>query len=52
MKRLAIIFALLASPAAAHHEVVVATSIVPMLSGLAAITLAGFGAWRKWKNRK
>lgn len=44
--------ALIASPALAHHEVVVAASIMPLLGGLAAISLGGFSAWRKRKQRK
>lgn len=47
MKRgLAVIVTLSATPAMAHHEVVVATSILPLASGLAAITLAGLAVWR------
>jgi len=44
--------ALVASPALAHHEVVVAASILPLLGGLAAISLGGIAAWRKRRQRK
>jgi len=42
MKRLTTLTcALAATPALAHHEVVVATSMVPLMGGLAAIAAAG-----------
>ena len=35
-----------ATPAAAHQEVVVAASALPLAAGLVTITLAGLAAWR------
>ena len=48
MKRLALAFAVCAAPAYAHHEVVVVSSILPVLGGLALITTAGVAALRQW----
>lgn len=46
MKKVVIVvLSLSASPAFAHHEVIVATSVVPLFSGLFAISVAGFFAW-------
>ena len=44
--------ALIANPALAHHEVVMAASIMPLLGGLAAISLGGLAAWLRRKLRK
>lgn len=46
MRGLAVLLTLAATPAAAHHEVVMATSMVPFLGGLATILVAGLVAWR------
>ncbi len=48
MKRLALALAVVAAPAHAHHEVVVVSSILPVLGGLALITTAGVSALRRW----
>ncbi|MGB1390698.1 MAG: hypothetical protein ACPG61_17630 [Paracoccaceae bacterium] len=48
MKRLALALAVVAAPAHAHHEVVVVSSILPVLGGLALITTAGVAALRRW----
>jgi|GEM_PF-6263133 hypothetical protein len=44
------LFCLMASPALAHHEVVVVTSMLPLISALVAVPLAGFTAW--YRHRK
>ena len=41
-----LLLALGASPAFAHHEAVVATSLVPLATNLAAMAIAGLAAWR------
>ena len=49
--RYALPLILLASPAAAHHEVV-AVSLVPALaSGLFVSVMAGLAYWRRWRKR-
>ena len=48
MKRIALALAVVAAPAHAHHEVVVVSSILPVLGGLALITTAGVAALRQW----
>ena len=43
---------LMATPAFAHHEVVVATSMLPFVGGVVTIAVAGFAALsRKYKKR-
>ena len=49
MKKAIIGLCLLGTPALAHHEVVVATSMIPILSGLAIIAAAIIAAWRDKK---
>ncbi len=39
MRYLAAIFALLATPALAHHEVVVATSVLPLAAAFAVVAV-------------
>jgi len=39
-----------ASPAFAHHEVIAATSMMPIWSALAAILGAAFAAWKRRKE--
>lgn len=40
------------TPALAHHEVIVATSMVPTMLGLAMIASVALGAlWRKWRRK-
>lgn len=52
MRLLSASIVLCATPAYAHHEVVVAASILPLAGGLAAIAAAGLVALRKWlRNR-
>lgn len=52
MKTLAPILIIAATPALAHHEVIVATSMVPTMLGLATIASVGLGAlWRKWRRK-
>lgn len=47
MRILSALFVLVATPAAAHHEVVVATSLLPLMGGLATIAVAAITAFRK-----
>ena len=49
--RIALVVGVAATPALAHHEVVMATSMIPLASGLAAITLAGLALWRNRRRR-
>ena len=49
MKKAIIGLCLLGTPALAHHEVVVATSMIPFLGGLAVIAAAIIAAWRDKK---
>ena len=42
----------LAAPAHAHHEVVVATSMMPLMVGLLVILTAGLAALRQKLRRK
>ncbi|WP_195819881.1 hypothetical protein [Roseobacter sp. MH60115] len=52
MRRLSVLVMPCATPAYAHHEVVVATSMLPLAGGLAAIAAAGLIALRRWlRNR-
>lgn len=44
MRYLALIAALLGSPAYAHHEIVVATTMMPLMGGIAAIIFAAITA--------
>ncbi len=42
---------LVSSPALAHHEVIVATSIIPAMTGLAFVLVTGVVvARRKWRE--
>jgi hypothetical protein len=43
---------LLANPAFAHHEVIVATSMIPLASAFAAVPLAGLAAWLNHRNNR
>lgn len=43
---------LVATPALAHHEVVVATSMLPLMGGVAVIVLAILAALRGGRGRK
>ncbi|MCI5112197.1 MAG: hypothetical protein MRY75_16755 [Marivita sp.] len=45
-RALAVLLALVATPAAAHHEVVMIASTLPLLGGVAAIVSALILAWR------
>lgn len=47
MKYLSLALMLAAAPAYAHHEVVMATSILPTLGGLTFVIAAGLVALRK-----
>lgn len=40
-----------ATPAFAHHEVVVATSMMPLAAAFAAIPIAAFAAWRRARKK-
>jgi len=40
-----------ATPALAHHEVVVATSVVPLAATFAGISMAAFLAWRRARKK-
>lgn len=46
------ILAGMATPVLAHHEVVVATTMMPVMSGLALICSAGLVAWLKRDRKK
>lgn len=52
MRYLAAIVILLATPALAHHEVVVATSMMPLMTGLAVITVGVIAVVRKRLRKK
>ena len=51
MRYLAAIFTLLATPALAHHEVVVATSMLPLMGGFAVVAV-GIGSFLRKRLRK
>jgi hypothetical protein len=52
MKRgLSVIFIFTSTPALAHHEVIVATSMVPLASSIAAFSVAAFLAWRRGQKK-
>ena len=46
-----VVLGVAATPAFAHHEVVVATSIVPLAVAFAAIPVAAFAAWRRSRKK-
>lgn len=51
MKRVATVMPFFAAtPALAHHEVVVSASMVPLAAGMATITIAALTAWRRWRK--
>jgi predicted Rdx family selenoprotein len=50
MRGLVLVFASLATPAFAHHEVVMTTSLVPLLGGLFTILVAARLAWKQRKR--
>ncbi len=52
MKHLFIAMAVSASPAYAHHEVIVATSIMPAMLGALLVVTAGLAAFRRKLTRK
>lgn len=53
MRGAAIVLTLAATPALAHHEVVVVTSMVPVMLGVAVTAVAGLAALRqKLRNRR
>ena len=39
------------TPALAHHEVVVATSMVPLATTIAGLSVAAFLAWRRGRKK-
>ncbi len=52
MKRLSIFTAIAATPATAHHEVILATTALPALGWLAIVASAGSVAlWAKWRGK-
>ena len=52
MRVMTVFLVLTASPAMAHHEVVVATSVVPTMLGIASIVSVGIGAFlQKWRGK-
>lgn len=48
---LSIFLIITATPALAHHEVVVATSMVPLASTIAGLSVAAFLVWRGRRKR-
>jgi hypothetical protein len=53
MRSLAPLSAVLATPAFAHHEVIVATSMMPLMGGLSLILVAALAGLRqKFRGRK
>lgn len=52
MKRVVVFLALAATPASAHHELVVAASVAPLAWGMITITVAGLAAWRRRVTRR
>ncbi len=47
MRNLAVLFIFAASPAFAHHEVVMTTSFLPFVVGLAMIVISGLAGLRQ-----
>ena len=45
------LFVFTANPALAHHEVIVATSLVPLTLVFAAVPIAGFTAWLQRRKK-
>jgi Flp pilus assembly protein TadB len=52
MRGLVVLLALFATPAFAHHEVVVVGSLLPVIGGLATIASAGLVAFLQKRRRK
>lgn len=52
MTRVVVLFILVATPASAHHEMVVAASVAPLAWGMVTITIAGLAAWRRRMARR
>ncbi len=52
MKRCILLLAFLGTPAFAHHEVVVATSMMPLMGGLVVILLAAVSAGRQGLRKR
>jgi hypothetical protein len=50
MKVSTLFLAMTATPAFAHHEVVVATSMLPLIGGMATIAVAALAAMRKLRR--
>ena len=45
MRLVCIVLMALGTPAYAHHEAIVATSVIPALSGLALVVTVALGTW-------
>ncbi len=52
MRTLTLALAVFASPTLAHHEVVMATSLIPTMGGLALIVMAALAGLRQKLRRK
>lgn len=52
MKASTFLFAITATPAFAHHEVVVATSMLPLIGGMATIAVAALALMRKLRRER
>lgn len=48
---LSVFFIIAATPALAHHEVIVATSVAPLATAIAGISVAALLAWRRGRKR-
>ena len=52
MRAVAIVLILTATPAVAHNEVVMVTSMLPLMMGIATISSVAIGAlWNKWRRK-
>ncbi len=52
MRTLAFLTSVFATPAMAHHEVIVATSLLPLMGGIATIAIAALAAIGKSRRKK
>ncbi|MGB5865105.1 MAG: hypothetical protein WBG95_12500 [Sulfitobacter sp.] len=50
-KGIGIFLVIIATPAFAHHEVVVVTSMVPLASTIAGLSVAAFIAWHRGRKK-
>ncbi|WP_375281558.1 hypothetical protein [Pseudooctadecabacter sp.] len=46
-----VLLTLIATPALAHNEVIVATSVMPLATAIAGISMAALLAWRRGRRK-